>query len=137
MRGFAAVWCFLRWRVQEVTKAQGEELAKKYGMKFIETSAKTGTGVEGVRPPPVHAWNCAPVVLCGGWTPISSVVLTSLVFSAGVHDDRHRCHEATHAKRTVRRPEPGREADPNQVTEEGLLLACVRWQAFCRCRAPE
>jgi len=31
---------------QEVTRAQGEELAKKYGMKFIETSAKTGQGVE-------------------------------------------------------------------------------------------
>mmetsp|Transcript_37237 Transcript_37237/g.75992 ORF Transcript_37237/g.75992 Transcript_37237/m.75992 type:complete len:205 (-) Transcript_37237:185-799(-) len=31
---------------REVTRAQGEELAKKYGMKFIETSAKTGQGVE-------------------------------------------------------------------------------------------
>lgn len=31
---------------REVTKAQGEALAKKYGMKFMETSAKTGEGVE-------------------------------------------------------------------------------------------
>jgi len=29
-----------------VTKQQGEELAAKYGMKFIETSAKSGEGVE-------------------------------------------------------------------------------------------
>ena len=45
--------------MQEVTKAQGEELAKKYGMKFIETSAKTGTGVEEVRPPPLCVELCA------------------------------------------------------------------------------
>mgnify|MGYP000182468266 CR=1 FL=1 len=32
--------------VQEVTRAQGEELARKYKMKFIETSAKSGEGVD-------------------------------------------------------------------------------------------
>lgn len=31
---------------REVTKAQGEKLARDYGMKFVETSAKTGQGVE-------------------------------------------------------------------------------------------
>lgn len=29
-----------------ITKQQGEELAAKFGMKYIETSAKSGDGVE-------------------------------------------------------------------------------------------
>ena len=29
-----------------ITKEQGEETAKQYGMKFFETSAKTGMGIK-------------------------------------------------------------------------------------------
>lgn len=59
-----------------VSKERGEQLAVEYGVKFMETSAKSSINVEEVRSSPLSVWcfvthfnNCSlpHVVLLGYW----------------------------------------------------------------------
>lgn len=36
----------LKWMIQVITKEQGESLAEEFGIRFLETSAKSNIGVE-------------------------------------------------------------------------------------------